>query len=140
MTELPPADDPLTKAMRTGNTPNAEPIRMRTLVLLRWFSITGQMAAVVVAWCMGVGFVKTPVILLIAASILMNIWLFFCPPKRTSPNRAVLQLSFDLVQISALMALSDAVAACGDGTRYPALDAPATPERVLAAVQRQRDV
>jgi xanthine dehydrogenase large subunit len=45
-----------------------------------------------------------------------------------------------MLGISALMALSDAVAACGDGTRYPALDAPATPERVLAAVQRQRDV
>ena len=37
---------------------------------------------------------------------------------------------------SALMALSDAVAACGDG--YPSLDAPATPERVLMAVKRQQ--
>jgi xanthine dehydrogenase large subunit len=36
--------------------------------------------------------------------------------------------------ISALMALSDAVAACG--TEYPALDAPATPERLLAAINR----
>ncbi len=42
-----------------------------------------------------------------------------------------------MLGISALMALSDAVAACGDGTVYPALDAPATPERILAAVQRQ---
>jgi xanthine dehydrogenase large subunit len=40
--------------------------------------------------------------------------------------------------VSALMALSDAVAACG--TAYPALDAPATPERVLAAVKRVRGV
>ena len=40
--------------------------------------------------------------------------------------------------ISVLMALSDAVAACGDGGLYPALDAPATPERILAAVARQR--
>ncbi len=39
--------------------------------------------------------------------------------------------------ISVLMALSDAVAACGTG--YPMLDAPATPERLLAAVQRVRD-
>ncbi|SEO71750.1 xanthine dehydrogenase, molybdenum binding subunit apoprotein [Salinihabitans flavidus] len=39
-----------------------------------------------------------------------------------------------MLGISALMALSDAVAACGAG--YPALDAPATPERILAAVQR----
>ena len=45
-----------------------------------------------------------------------------------------------MLGISALMALSDAVAACGDGSRYPRLDAPATPERVLAALERQRDV
>ena len=43
-----------------------------------------------------------------------------------------------MLGISALMALSDAIAACGDGSVYPALDAPATPERVLAAVERQR--
>ncbi|MFN3992654.1 MAG: xanthine dehydrogenase molybdopterin binding subunit [Tabrizicola flagellatus] len=41
-----------------------------------------------------------------------------------------------MLGISALMALSDAVAACGDGSVYPALDAPATAERVLMAVRR----
>ncbi len=41
-----------------------------------------------------------------------------------------------MLGISALMALSDAVAAAGDYQHYPHLDAPATPERVLAAVQR----
>jgi xanthine dehydrogenase large subunit len=45
-----------------------------------------------------------------------------------------------MLGISALMALSDAVAACGDGSVYPALDAPATAERVLWAVERVRDV
>ncbi len=45
-----------------------------------------------------------------------------------------------MLGISAFFALSDAIAACGDGSVYPALDAPATPERVLMAVQRQRDV
>jgi xanthine dehydrogenase large subunit len=39
-----------------------------------------------------------------------------------------------MLGISALMALSDAVAFCGEA--YPALDAPATAERVLAAVNR----
>ena len=43
-----------------------------------------------------------------------------------------------MLGISAFLALSDAVAACGDGTVYPALDAPATAERVLAAVNRVR--
>ena len=40
--------------------------------------------------------------------------------------------------ISAFLALSHAVAACGDGSVYPSLDAPATAERVLFAVGRQR--
>ncbi len=39
-----------------------------------------------------------------------------------------------MLGISALLALSDAVSVCGPG--YPDLDAPATPERVLAAVNR----
>ena len=43
-----------------------------------------------------------------------------------------------MLGISALYALSDAIAACGDGSTYPALDAPATAERVLAAVMRQQ--
>jgi xanthine dehydrogenase large subunit len=38
---------------------------------------------------------------------------------------------------AAFLALSDAVRAAGDGT-WPALDAPATPERILAAVERVR--
>ena len=41
-----------------------------------------------------------------------------------------------MLGISAFLALSDAVAACGD--HYPALDAPATPERLLNAVNRMR--
>jgi xanthine dehydrogenase large subunit len=41
-----------------------------------------------------------------------------------------------MLGISVLMALSDAVAACGP--RYPCLDAPATPERILAAIARVR--
>jgi xanthine dehydrogenase large subunit len=45
-----------------------------------------------------------------------------------------------MLGISAFLALSDAVAACGDGSLYPALDAPATPERLLRAVDRQRGV
>jgi len=45
-----------------------------------------------------------------------------------------------MLGISALMALSDAVAACGDGSVYPHLDAPATAERVLMAVRRVEGV
>jgi xanthine dehydrogenase large subunit len=43
-----------------------------------------------------------------------------------------------MLGISALQAISDAVSAAGGYAAYPALDAPATPERVLAAVERVR--
>ena len=43
-----------------------------------------------------------------------------------------------MLAISVLMALSDAVSACGNGSVYPSLNAPATPETVLAAVEIQR--
>jgi xanthine dehydrogenase large subunit len=42
-----------------------------------------------------------------------------------------------MLGISAFLALSDAVAACGDA--YPALNAPATAEQVWAAIRRVRD-
>ncbi|MEZ5912561.1 MAG: xanthine dehydrogenase molybdopterin binding subunit [Paracoccaceae bacterium] len=52
-------------------------------------------------------------------------------------SKAVGEPPFNL-GMSAFFALSDAVAACGDGSLYPALDAPATAERVLMAVRRQQ--
>ena len=41
-----------------------------------------------------------------------------------------------MLAISAFLALSDALASIADYAIYPALDAPATPERVLMAVER----
>jgi xanthine dehydrogenase large subunit len=43
-----------------------------------------------------------------------------------------------MLGISAFLALSDAVASVADYRVYPSLDAPATPERILAAVERVR--
>ncbi|MFP7570123.1 xanthine dehydrogenase molybdopterin binding subunit [Marivita sp. S2033] len=42
-----------------------------------------------------------------------------------------------MLGMSVFLALSDAIASCGDD--YPALNAPATPERVLAAIEKLRD-
>ncbi len=39
-----------------------------------------------------------------------------------------------MLGISALMAISDAVASCGEGSAFAGLDAPATPERILRSV------
>ena len=88
----------------------AEPIRMRTLVLLRWFAITGQMAAVIVADLMGIAFPRVPVLALIAVAVAMNLWQGLAPPRRTSARLAVVHLTFDVIQISALMALTGGLA------------------------------
>ncbi len=61
------------------------------------------------------------------------------PEDTVGKSKAVGEPPF-MLGISAFFALSDAVAAAGNGSTYPALDAPATPERVLAAVQRQHNV
>jgi xanthine dehydrogenase large subunit len=42
-----------------------------------------------------------------------------------------------MLGISALMALSDAIAQARPDNAYPDLDSPATPERVLMAVERE---
>ncbi|MBI1417762.1 MAG: xanthine dehydrogenase molybdopterin binding subunit [Limimaricola sp.] len=57
------------------------------------------------------------------------------PAETVYRSKAVGEPPF-MLGISAFLALSDAVAACG--AAYPALDAPATAERVLAALGRVR--
>ena len=43
-----------------------------------------------------------------------------------------------MLALSVFSALADAVLAAGDYRTFPALDAPATPERILAAVNAVR--
>lgn len=57
------------------------------------------------------------------------------PAQTIYRSKAVGEPPF-MLGISAFLALSDAVSACGPG--YPDLDAPATAERILAAVDRVR--
>ena len=46
-----------------------EPIRIRTLALLRWIAIAGQLAAVIVAHFMSIGFPVTTLRPLVAAAL-----------------------------------------------------------------------
>lgn len=89
-----------------GSARQSEPIRMRTLVLLRWIAIAGQLAAVIAAWAIGIDFALGPVLALIGAMLAINLWQIMNRPRRTSPGRAARHLAFDLVQISALIALT----------------------------------
>lgn len=56
-------------------------------------------------------------------------------PKMRLANQKPWAPPFNL-GISAYLALSDAIAACGDGTVYPDLRAPATAEAIRAAIKR----
>ncbi|RNF34599.1 sensor histidine kinase [Paracoccus methylarcula] len=90
--------------------PQVEPIRMRTLALLRWFAIAGQLTAVITASSMGMEFPVFPALLLIAVAGGMNLWLFLQAPARNSPDSVVFQLLFDVAQISALLGLTGGMA------------------------------
>lgn len=86
--------------------PAPEPIRLQTLVMLRWFAICGQSIAVATAWMMNVYVPLIPVTGVIALAIALNLWLFLRPAARVSDKGAGLQLGFDLWQISTLLALT----------------------------------
>ena len=59
------------------------------------------------------------------------------PEDTVGKSKAVGEPPFNL-GIAVFLAVSDAIAAAGDGGIYPALDAPATAERILMAVQKVR--
>lgn len=86
--------------------PGPEPIRLRTLILLRWVAIIGQSAAVAVALMIGAHLRLGPVLLVIGLAIALNIALSLRPARRISALEAAWQLGFDLAQIAALLSLT----------------------------------
>jgi two-component system sensor histidine kinase RegB len=84
-------------------------VRLRTLVLLRWFAIAGQIIAILVA--VGVyqlQFEVGPSILAVGASMAANLYFTALYPenKRLSEREATLMLAFDLVQLAILLYLT----------------------------------
>src|SRR5690606_33773597 len=81
------------------------PIRLRTLVLLRWVALGGQLCATVGALLLGLRFAVAPVLVVIALSAGFNLLLM---RGGTHPDgrQAALQLAFDVVQVSLLLALT----------------------------------
>lgn len=85
--------------------PRAEPIRRRTLVLLRWVALGGQLLAILAAWLIGVRFPVLSALALVGAGAALNLWMT-ASPARVTQTGAAWQLVFDLVQISALIGLT----------------------------------
>ncbi len=84
-------------------------VRLRTLIVLRWIAILGQLAAILVArrWFdlninLGLCFVA------IGASVIANLIAIFVYPenKRLSENEVMWMLIFDIAQLSALLYLT----------------------------------
>lgn len=84
---------------------SAEPIRRRTLVLLRWVALGGQFAAIVLARMIGVNFELLAALCVVLIGALMNLRMT-ATPVRVSPRGATWQLVFDLAQISVLIGLT----------------------------------
>ncbi len=81
-------------------------VRLRTLVMLRWFAVAGQAVALIVAvqvygLQLEVGFTA----MAIGASVVANLISFFLYPenKRLSEREASLWLAFDIMQLSVLL-------------------------------------
>lgn len=84
-------------------------VRLRTLILVRWIAVAGQISALVVAnFVLGIDAHLGYCSLLIAASAALNIGLGFAYPanKRMSALQATLMLLFDIGQLAGLLALT----------------------------------
>lgn len=86
--------------------PAPEPIRLQTLILLRWVAVIGQLLAVAGALFIGVSVPLLPVLLVVTFAILSNTWLMLRPLRRVSEQSAAIQLGFDLAQITILIGLT----------------------------------
>lgn len=86
--------------------PRAEAIRLRTIVVLRWVAIAGQLAAVVAATALGLEVRQGLVLAVIAAAAAVNLAAARRMPGGGGGQESVLQLGFDLAQLTALVALT----------------------------------
>ena len=85
------------------------PVRLATLVGLRWLAIAGQTVGVLfVEFGLGFPLPLAECLLLIVLSVLLNLWLLFRLGESYRPTSAVatLQLAWDLCQLSGLLALT----------------------------------
>lgn len=87
----------------------SEWVRLRTLILLRWMAIGGQLAAITVAdWVYGVSLPLGFCYMAVGVSVIANLISIFVYPqnKRLSELEAMLTLLFDLSQLAFLLYLT----------------------------------
>ena len=88
---------------------NRRPLRLATLVGLRWLAIIGQTAGVLfVAWGLGYPLPLVECLSVIALSVVVNLALIlrFGTSDRPSATIATLQLGYDILQLGGLLSLT----------------------------------
>ena len=99
----------LTLSDLSGTDARSNRMRLRTLILLRWLAIAGQLAAITVAHrYYGMQLALGPCFLVVGASILANVIAVFIYPesKRLSESEAMFILLFDISQLAGLLFLT----------------------------------
>lgn len=88
---------------------SANPMRLETLMLLRWMAISGQLVSVVfVRYGLGYQLPLGACLVLIGLSVLLNAGLLirYGPGHRPSTRLAFLQLAYDSLQLGGLLYLT----------------------------------
>lgn len=101
---MPASAQPRVTTPRPGN-----PVRLRTLVLIRWMAIAGQFSALLLVY-FGLGY-ALPILyasLVVAASAALNVIVGIRNPAavRLSDRAAALYLTYDTIQLAALLFLT----------------------------------
>jgi two-component system, sensor histidine kinase RegB len=88
---------------------NWRPLRLATLVGLRWLAVAGQTVGVFfVAWGLGYPLPLVQCLSLIALSVVLNLVLIlrFGPGARPSVTVSTIQLGYDVIQLAGLLSLT----------------------------------
>ena len=104
-----PANGPITQGAAGTSLPPRGGVRLRTLVLIRWAAVAGQLfTAAVVHWGLGFTLPLLPVGGTIALSALLNLAVSLGRPAsaRIDDREATIFLAFDILQLAVLLYLT----------------------------------
>ncbi|MGB3314525.1 MAG: ActS/PrrB/RegB family redox-sensitive histidine kinase [Albidovulum sp.] len=107
-----PATDPIATKTDTGfpaRITRSDWVRLRTLILLRWMAVAGQVGAILVAWkYYDVDLEVTLCLMVVGAAVAVNLVTMFAYPenKRLTETEAMLTLLFDTAQLALLLYLT----------------------------------
>jgi two-component system sensor histidine kinase RegB len=103
------ADDSLDRVAVPDPSVAGGRVRLRTLNLIRWIAIAGQLAAIAIVH-LGLGYPMPlgPVLLAVGASVAVNLWATIGrrPAERLGDRAAAIYLGYDLIQLAALLYLT----------------------------------